>query len=127
MMNCETCLARATEMALDNYLDANGLRMPHPTYPGVTLYEEEKVDKEELAQWTKALLRDNGSDWHREHVPAKIAVQCDHCPDVHEASYSHDGTYGEGPIYAAACTADGLTDYHTLESDARITAPSYSD
>lgn len=42
-------------------------------------------------------------------------IQCDRCPDIHPAHYSHEGRFGEGPIYAVVCTADGLTDYWTSE------------
>jgi len=47
---------------------------------------------------------------------------CERCgARDHEAVYSHEGRYGEGPIYAVVCTggpeaeADWLTDYYTLE------------
>ena len=40
-------------------------------------------------------------------------VQCDECEQIHPATYSHGGRFGEGPIYAVVCTADGLTDYYT--------------
>lgn len=43
----------------------------------------------------------------------------DFCPDcestTHEAVYSHEGRYGEGPIYAVVCTRDWLTGYFTTE------------
>lgn len=31
---------------------------------------------------------------------------------VHEATYSHEGQHGDGPVYAVVCR-DGLTDYYT--------------
>jgi hypothetical protein len=31
------------------------------------------------------------------------------------AEYSHEGTFGEGAIYAVVCTTDHLTDYYTGE------------
>lgn len=39
-------------------------------------------------------------------------VICDHCGKKHVAEYSHDGVFGEGPIYAVVCEQDGLTDYY---------------
>jgi hypothetical protein len=39
---------------------------------------------------------------------------CDVCGRSHEAVYSHEGRFGEGPIYAVVCT-DGLTSYYTLD------------
>lgn len=43
-------------------------------------------------------------------------VRCDvgACPLTHEACYSHEGRFGEGPVYAVVCT-DGLTTWYTLE------------
>lgn len=46
---------------------------------------------------------------------AKKHVQCQECGANHEANYSHEGRFGEGPIYAVICTVDGLTDYYTTE------------
>ena len=40
---------------------------------------------------------------------------CDTCGAPHEATYSHEGQYGEGAIYAVVCTQDWLTDYYTSE------------
>lgn len=37
------------------------------------------------------------------------------CNKVHEAEYSHEGLFDEGPIYAVVCWDDGLTNYHTTE------------
>lgn len=42
-------------------------------------------------------------------------VTCDNCGSRHEATPSHQGTHGEGQIYAVVCTADNLTDYYTSE------------
>jgi len=41
----------------------------------------------------------------------------ENCGSVHTATFSHDGDYGQGRIYAATCPVDGLTDYYT--DDAR--------
>lgn len=40
---------------------------------------------------------------------------CDGCGNVHPAEYSHEGQFGEGPIFAVTCTVDYLTSYHTTE------------
>jgi hypothetical protein len=45
---------------------------------------------------------------------------CDECEQQHPAYYSHEGRFGEGPIYAVVCTVDDLTDYYTTE---RVTFP----
>jgi hypothetical protein len=45
----------------------------------------------------------------------KPTVVCFQCEARHEAEYSHEGRFGEGPIYAVVCTEDGLTDYYTTE------------
>ena len=45
----------------------------------------------------------------------KLAAQCLECGDWHEAEYSHEGRFGEGPIYAVVCTVDYLTSYYTGE------------
>lgn len=47
-------------------------------------------------------------------------VVCDMCGHEHQAVYTHDGQFGEGPIYAVVCPVDDLTDYYTLE---RVTFP----
>lgn len=39
---------------------------------------------------------------------------CDECEQVHHAEPSHEGTFGEGLIYAVVCV-DGLTSYYTAE------------
>ena len=43
------------------------------------------------------------------------SVQCFECGAWHEAEYSHDGRFGEGPIYAVTCTDGLLTSYYTSE------------
>lgn len=48
--------------------------------------------------------------------PEQVVIGCYHCPDEHEGNYSHDGRFGEGPIYAVVCTVDHLTAYYTLEA-----------
>lgn len=40
-------------------------------------------------------------------------VDCDYCPEKHVAEYSHEGSHGEGAIYAVVCNE--LTDYYTEE------------
>ena len=58
----------------------------------------------------------SGRDGADPEAPAFIYVQCDHCPWFHRADYSHEGQYGEGPIYGAICADDHLTDYYTTEA-----------
>lgn len=41
-------------------------------------------------------------------------VQCETCGEMHEGEYHHEGTFGEGPIFAVTCGLDGLTDWFTL-------------
>lgn len=45
---------------------------------------------------------------------------CDQCGQPHEATYSHEAQFGQGPIFAVVCPVDDLTDYYTLE---RVTLP----
>lgn len=40
---------------------------------------------------------------------------CQRCGKTHEAEYSHEGRFNEGPIFAVVCTDDHLTDYYTEE------------
>ena len=42
-------------------------------------------------------------------------ADCDACGGVHEASYSHEGRYGEGPIFEVPCPVDLRSGFHTLE------------
>lgn len=49
--------------------------------------------------------------------PVRGPVTCWHCEQPHEAEYSHEGRFGEGPIFAVVCTVDGLTDYYTTEAE----------
>lgn len=51
------------------------------------------------------------------NAPSPYAGQilCQSCGEPHPAEYSHEGRYGEGPIYAVVCTVDWLTDYYTSE------------
>lgn len=44
-----------------------------------------------------------------------VCDYCDGCGGVHEATYDHEGRWGEGPIYAVVCPWDGLTSYHTRD------------
>lgn len=53
----------------------------------------------------------------REDIPAPGHVICDECGRRHVAEYSHDGDYGQGPIFAVICE-DGLTDYY---QESRVT------
>lgn len=64
------------------------------------------------------LTADNGREF-RAAPAASGAVVCDSCGATHEATYSHEGSYGEGAIYAVVCPADYLTDYYRAE---RVTA-----
>lgn len=41
---------------------------------------------------------------------------CFECGQVHPATYSHEGRFGEGPIFAVVCDDDGLTAYYTLDA-----------
>lgn len=43
-------------------------------------------------------------------------VICDECGERHEATYSHEGRFNEGPVYAVVCPVDSLTDYYTTEA-----------
>lgn len=45
----------------------------------------------------------------------RAAVVCHHCDQLHEATYHHEGQFGEGPIYVVVCTADDLHDFYTTE------------
>jgi hypothetical protein len=40
-------------------------------------------------------------------------VMCDDCSQKHEAVYSHEGEFGQGPVYAVVC--NGFTDYYLEE------------
>lgn len=42
-------------------------------------------------------------------------AECDRCGKVHEATYHHEGRFGEGHIFAVTCPEDGLTAWHTTE------------
>jgi len=42
--------------------------------------------------------------------------ECDGCGGRHTASYSHQGRWGQGAIYAVVCPTDGLTTYVTTEA-----------
>jgi hypothetical protein len=45
----------------------------------------------------------------------KQSVICDECGKRHEATYSHEGRFNEGAIFAVVCDVDGLTDFYTSE------------
>jgi len=47
--------------------------------------------------------------------PRQLLGGCDGCGQYHAASYSHEGHYGEGPVYAVVCPVDHLTTYVTTE------------
>lgn len=59
---CAQCLQAAQEMALENWLDANGLRSPFPGRPGTYVYDPTKVDESEVEQWAQALLQNDFPD-----------------------------------------------------------------
>ena len=46
---------------------------------------------------------------------ANMVGDCDRCNAAHEAEPSHEGQWGEGPIWAVTCPVDGLTQWHTRE------------
>ena len=46
----------------------------------------------------------------------KHYVRCHECNGAHAATYSHEGRFGEGAIYAVVCPEDGLTGYYTSEA-----------
>lgn len=51
-------------------------------------------------------------------LPAIIVDACDECGEKHEAGYSHEGRFGEGPIFAVYCDAPSgqyAGDYYTSE------------
>lgn len=54
------------------------------------------------------------------YVPTVLTFLCqeDGCWGTHEGTYSHEGHFGEGPIYAVVCPRDDVTDYYTLEGQA---------
>jgi hypothetical protein len=41
------------------------------------------------------------------------SITCQECGQQHEATYSHEGRFNEGPIFAVVCPVDWLTDYYT--------------
>ena len=45
----------------------------------------------------------------------QLVVTCQECGAEHPATYSHEGSHGEGAIFAVVCD-DGLTDYYTAEA-----------
>lgn len=54
-----------------------------------------------------------------------LAVRCDYCDQLHQATYSHEGIHGEGPIYAVVCTIPDpvrgeCVDYYTTERLERV-------
>jgi hypothetical protein len=46
-------------------------------------------------------------------VPAPGKVVCETCEQQHVATYSHEGRFGEGPIFEVVCPVDGLSDFYT--------------
>jgi hypothetical protein len=48
-------------------------------------------------------------------APVRYRALCEGCGEYHPAEYHHDGQWGEGPIYAATCPVDGLTDFLTWQ------------
>lgn len=53
---------------------------------------------------------------NHDETPEFGTAVCDRCHKTHEATYSHEGRFGEGPIYAVVCDDDDLTDYYTTEA-----------
>lgn len=47
------------------------------------------------------------------HPKKEPTVTCDFCGDEHPATYHHNGSHGEGPLYEVTCDKDGLADYYT--------------
>lgn len=45
----------------------------------------------------------------------RYIAPCHFCGELHLAEYSHPGRWGEGPIWAAYCDRDDVTDYYTRE------------
>jgi hypothetical protein len=72
-----------------------------------------------LAQTMEAAYRVASGTWDQgqadEYLGKQRQADCDGCGQVHEAVYSHEGRFSEGPIYAVACFEDGLTSYVTTE------------
>ncbi len=44
----------------------------------------------------------------------RLSGYCD-CGDEHEATYSHEGRFGEGPIFEVVCPKDNLSIFLTTE------------
>jgi hypothetical protein len=44
-------------------------------------------------------------------APAAGLIQCDYCPEIHEAIYSHDGAWNQGAVYVAVCGR--FSDYYS--------------
>lgn len=42
-------------------------------------------------------------------MSATLIGECDGCGGAHPATYSHEGQFGEGPIYEVPCPEDGLS------------------
>lgn len=42
-------------------------------------------------------------------------ADCQTCGSLHVAEYSHEGQWGQGPIYAVVCPEGNLVDYYTTE------------
>ena len=60
-------------------------------------------------------------DWLIAQGATALTVTCEFCGATHPAEYSHEGQYGEGPIYAVVCPAGPadrgwVTDYYTAEA-----------
>lgn len=49
-------------------------------------------------------------------TPANITITCHNCGQDHIGEYSHEGRWGEGPIFVVICIKDDLADYYTQES-----------
>lgn len=63
-----------------------------------------------------------------DQTPVGILDVCDECGQSgHPATYSHEGAYDEGAIFAVVCPADDLTDYYTLERVTLVDPPTAVD
>jgi hypothetical protein len=54
-------------------------------------------------------------------------VTCQEYGQTHQAEFSHEGRWNQGPIYAVVCTVDNLVDYYTSEVVREVASPSVID
>lgn len=50
----------------------------------------------------------------------RLLGECDGCEGVHEATYSHEGRFGEGAIYEVPCPKDGKSTMVTASATWRV-------